>query len=167
MRLANACNGPAVRAADFAASQSTWRTSEAPLLGDPAVAGGLRAGLPHPWVKAEIPDEVARHGEASDVSDLGHERGRDDQVDAGNGHQSPDLLTAQGVAGKLTLDDRDLAVQKRDLAQAALHRGLLVSGQALLVKPRAAALAKQIADRGTLDQVARQHRVISFLERVR
>lgn len=131
------------------------------------MAGGLRAGLPHPWVKAEIPDEVARHGEASDVSDLGHERGRDDQVDAGNGHQSPDLLTAQGVAGKLTLDDRDLAVQKRDLAQAALHRGLLVSGQALLVKPRAAALAKQIADRGTLDQVARQHRVISFLERVR
>jgi hypothetical protein len=55
-------------------------------------------------------------------------------------------------------DDRDLAVKKRDLAQAALHGGLLVEGQALLVKPSAAALTEQIPDRRALDQVARQDR---------
>jgi hypothetical protein len=64
-------------------------------------------------------------------------------------------------------DDRDLAVSKRDLAQAALHGGLLVEGQALLVKPSAAALTEQIADRGPSIRLRARTAWISFFARVR
>jgi hypothetical protein len=103
----------------------------------------LGTGLAHPRVKPEITHEVARGGKASDVTDLRHQRRCDDEVDAGDRHQPPDLRRLQRVLGQNLFDDRDLTVDKRDLTQASLHRGLLVKGQALLVKPGAATLAEQ------------------------
>lgn len=116
-----------------------------------------RPRLAHPRVKPEVANQVTRGREASDVTDLRHERRRDDEVHAGDCHQPPDLLRAQRVTGQRALYDRDLAVKKRDLAQATLHGRLLINRQALLVQPRAAALAEQVADGRTLDQVAGQH----------
>jgi hypothetical protein len=37
------------------------------------------------------------------------------------------------VLGQDAFDDRDLAVQKRDLAQTALNRGLLIERKSLLI----------------------------------
>jgi hypothetical protein len=45
----------------------------------------------------------------------------DDEIDARDRHQPPDLARAQRVMRECAFDGRDLAVKKRDLAQAALH----------------------------------------------
>jgi transposase-like protein len=42
-------------------------------LGDPAVAGGLAAGLAHPRVEPEIADQVLRGAEPGEVADRGHD----------------------------------------------------------------------------------------------
>jgi hypothetical protein len=56
-----------------------------------AVVGGPGAGLADLGIEAEIGGQLAPIGEAADVADGGHERRRDDHVDAGDGHQPLDF----------------------------------------------------------------------------
>src|SRR5262249_58082917 len=72
IRSAKARSGPVVRAACRAASTSGWRASPGALLGDPAVACSLRAGLAHARVEPEVGDELSGGWEAGDLADCGH-----------------------------------------------------------------------------------------------
>jgi hypothetical protein len=128
------------------------------LLGDPAVARDLGAGLTHAWIQPEVADQLTRRRKASDLA-VGHERRGDDEVDAGNGEQPTDLGRAEGMLGQDALDDRHLAVQEGDLAQAALDGDLLIQRELLGGEPLAAALAEQVAGRRTRAQRARDHGV--------
>ena len=60
-------------------------------LGDVAVAGAGVARLPHARIEPELADRMACGREAPDVADRGDERRGGVDVDAGDGHQPPDL----------------------------------------------------------------------------
>ena len=79
------------------------------LLGDVAVVGRRVAGLADLGIQAEVGGQLAAICEAADVADGGHEGRRDDDVDAGDGHQPLDLRPGQRVGGDQLLDRGDLA----------------------------------------------------------
>ena len=97
------------------------------------------AGASPDWrtlrVEAEIGGQLAPIGEAADVADGGHERRRDDDVDAGDGHQPLDLRPAQRVGGDELVDLGDLGVEEVDLAQAGVDGLALADRQLLLGQP--------------------------------
>src|SRR6266536_453448 len=57
----------------------------------------------------------------------------------GEGEQPPHLRRSEHLLGERALDQGDLAVEERDLAQAGRDRLLLVGGQGLLGEPAAPA----------------------------
>jgi len=99
------------------------------------VVGGPGAGLVHARVEAEVGGELAPVAEAADVADGGHERGRDDHVDRGDGHEPLDLRPGEGVGGDEPLDLRDLAVEEVDVAQARVDGLALADGELLVGQP--------------------------------
>jgi hypothetical protein len=117
------------------------------LLADPAVPGRLGAGLADARVEAEVADQLPRAGEAADVADRGEQRRGGDEVHAGQRQQPPHLGRAQHLFGERPLDQGDLAVEERDLAQAGRDRLLLVGGQLLRAQPAPTADAEEIAHR--------------------
>ena len=99
------------------------------------MVGGPGARLTDPWVQAEIGGQLAPIAEAADVADGGHEGRRDDDVDAGDGHQPLDLGPAERLGGDELIDRGDLGVEKVDLAQASVDRLALADRQLLLAEP--------------------------------
>ena len=77
----------------------------------------------------------------------------------GEGEQPPHLRRGEHLLGERPLDQGDLAIEERDLAQAGRDRLLLVGGQGLLGEPAAAAHTEEIAHRRPTFQVADQRRV--------
>src|SRR5918995_503289 len=125
-------------------------------LGDVAVTGRSASRLAYPRVEAEVADELARRGEAADVADRGHERGRRLHVDAGDAHQPQHLRPGERLLGDLAVEDRDLGIQEVDLAQAALEGETLVGRELKPSEPAAASLPEGVRHRRALAQVARQ-----------
>src|SRR6266540_7116348 len=100
-----------------------------PLLGDPPVPGRLGARLAHARVEAEIADQVTRGREATDLTDRGDQRRGGDEVHPGQSQQPPHLPRGEHLPGERTLDQRDLGVEERDLAQADRDRLLSSAGK--------------------------------------
>ena len=117
------------------------------------------AGLADLGVKAEVADQLARLVKASDVADGGDERRRRHQAHAGHRHQALDRRRAERVLGDAAFEDRDLAVEEVDLAQAPVDRLALVGGQFKLGQPHAAAAPEGVAHRRAALERAHQHRV--------
>ena len=108
-------------------------------------------------VQAEVADQLARLVEAADVADGGDERRRGHQAHPGHGHQSLDRLGAERVLGDRALEDRDLAVEEVDLAQAPVDGLALVAGQLERGQPRAAPSPERVAHRWAALERAHQH----------
>jgi hypothetical protein len=69
--------------------------------GDVAVPDGATSRLAHPWVEAEVADELARRGEATEIADRGHEGRCRLHVDAGDAHQPQDSRPGKGLHGSV------------------------------------------------------------------
>jgi hypothetical protein len=83
-----------------------------------------------------------------DVADRGLEGRGDDDVDAGDGRQPPDLRRGQGVLGDERIDAGELVVEEGDLPQPAVEGFAFLEGQPIELGQLAAALdAEQVADR--------------------
>ena len=87
------------------------------------------AGLAHPRIQAEIGDELARRLEATDVADRAEHSDRGDQADARQRHQPQRVGVADRVSAEDLVELIDLAAGEVDLAQAGLHRQLLIERQ--------------------------------------
>ncbi len=118
-----------------------------------------RARLGHARVEPEVTDELARPVKAADLADLGHERGGDDHVDAGDGHQPLDLRASERLGRDQALDRRDLCVQEVDLAQRRVDGLALLGGQLELGQPAPALGPEGLSKRGAAHQTAHQRRV--------
>ena len=123
------------------------------------MAGRRVPGLADLRVQPEVGDQLAPVREPADVTDRRQKRDRDDQVDARNGHQPTRLGPVERVVRDRPIDQRDLAVEEVDLAQAAVERLALLDRQLKLGQPRAALLAEQITRLGAALQAAHQDRV--------
>ena len=156
-----------VRVAVHAASTSTkravhrraWRSGH---------GGQARCRTGGPWDPGLDRRPVARRGEPRDVTDRCDQRCRRRDVDAGDRHQPLRVRRAEHELRDLAVDQRDLRVEKVDLAQAALDGLLLLLGELVPGQPGATGLAEQIADRPACRAgTARSPRCTSFLARVR
>ena len=112
--------------------------------------------LTDPRIEAEVGRQLAPIREAVDVADGGHERRRDDHVDAGDGHQPLDLGPPQRVGGDELVDLRDLRVEEVDLAQAGIDGLALAGRQLLIVQPGPAFDAEEVRSRRTVLQAPHQ-----------
>ena len=93
------------------------------------MAGGRVAGLADARVEAEVADQLARRGEAADVTDAAMKV-------AAVCTLTPGTLISRSTSGQASaclaisrVERRDLAVEEVDLAQAAVEGQPLVDGQ--------------------------------------
>jgi hypothetical protein len=91
--------------------------------------------------------------------DGGHERRGRHQTHSGNSHQPLDLRRVDRPLGDLTLQDRDLAADEIDVAQAPIDRVAFITWELKRSEPLPAALAEHVAHRRAPLQVAHQHRM--------
>ena len=100
------------------------------------------AGASPDWrtfgIQSEVGDQLAPVGEAVDVADRRQEGRGDDQVHARDGHQPARLGPVERVVRDRAIDQRDLAVEEVDLAQAAVERLAFLDRQLELGQPRPA-----------------------------
>lgn len=136
----------------------------AALLGDPAVRGGLIAGLLDAWIEAHIAHQLVGRGESREVADGGGDRHRDVDVDAGDRHQPPGVLAAQRDTGELGVDELELLAVEVELAQQRPDGLALVGGQLLLGQPALALEAEQVGGRAARHEVAMQDRLHLVLQ---
>jgi hypothetical protein len=134
------------------------------LLGDPAVLGGLTAGLPHPRVEAEVADQPLRRAEPTEVADRGHDRQRHGGVHPWDRQQPAHLGVLEGDPAELGVDDAQLRPVKVELAQQRPDGLLLVWGQVLGGQPRPAFVAEQVGGWAARDEVAVQDRLDLVLQ---
>src|SRR6266536_4666871 len=128
-------SGPGVRVACQAASTSTCRVSPGPCLEIRPCRAGLRTGLTHARVEAEVADQLPGAREAADLADRCEQRRGGDEVHPGQGEQPSHLRRGEHLLGQRPLDQRDLAIEKLDLAQAGRDRLPLVGRPDLRSEP--------------------------------
>jgi hypothetical protein len=84
------------------------------------VARGVVARLADLGIEAEIGNELAGRGEAPDVADRGDQRGGAGHIDPGHRHEPLRFARTEDKVRDLGVEQRNLAVEEVDLAQADL-----------------------------------------------
>ena len=111
-------------------------------------------------VQAEVGGQLAAIGEAADVADGGHERRRDDHVDARDGHQPLDLRPGQRLGGDAARSTAAISASRKSTwrsAESTVSRSH--DRQLLLGQPAAPLDAEQIRRRRAVLQTAHQRGV--------
>jgi hypothetical protein len=136
-------------------------------LGDPAVAGGLAAGLPDPRVEPEVADQPVRRPEPDEVTDRRHDRQRDRRVDSGDGHQPQHFRPFQGSPAQVSVDQPEFTGVEVQLPPQGAGGVPLVRRQILPREPVTALDPEQVRGRAARHQVAAKIACTWFFSRVR
>lgn len=136
-------------------------------LRDAAMVGGMRAGLPHSRIQAEVANQLGRRPKPANVANDRNDCQRRDGIDARNGDEPLDRGRIQSKPGQRLSKMSKLGSQPFDLAKRRDHDFSLMDRQlreGLLKKPLLPRLAKQIRTGTPGDQIANEDPMDAILE---
>jgi hypothetical protein len=128
-------------------------------LADVPVLRRLQARLAYARVEPEVAHQLARRGEAGDITDGGQEANRDGCVHSRDRQQALQLRIREYGLPERSVDDGEILPKAIQFPQALLDGNPLIERQWLLSEPPPALLAKEIGRRAARDQVRGQYRV--------